>query len=138
MRRNLIVLCLSFATLLWVAASAIPHHHHNGTLVLGVFDDVESCHNYNCENSNNNNTGLCCDNGCEECPFSDDDNSIIKKGYDEKVYKYLSYQLLSIESDNHLYDFILCRTYKFNLCNKICFSSLCKTQLALRAPPFFA
>ncbi|MBO5720776.1 MAG: hypothetical protein J6R61_04555 [Bacteroidales bacterium] len=132
MKRVLTIFCLSIATILWLAITVVPHHHHKGVFIFGSNINHSDCHNWSCEKDDNK----CCDNNkCEECPFFKANNSIIKNEYnnDELKINFPSFESLYIEDTKHYivsYDYLEIETpyYFYNSCKHSKYSTL-------RAPP---
>ena len=135
MKRLLTIICLFVATLFWVAITVIPHHHHNGALVFISFDTTHSdCHHTPCDNEDNDR---CCNNSnCEDCPFSEKNDSIIKNGYDNDDSEVKFIHLESSDIYNYKYDFISHKSIKLYYTDDV-FEITTHTQCSLlRAPPF--
>lgn len=135
MKRLLTVIYLFVATLFWVVIPVIPHHHHNGALVFISFDATHSdCHHTPCDNSGDDK---CCNNSnCENCPFSERNDSIIKKGYDNNDSDVKLILLELSEIYNYKYDFISHKSIRLYYRDDIS-ETYTHTQCSLlRAPPF--
>lgn len=133
MKRSLSVICLFIATLFWIAITVIPHHHHNGVLIFISDSSHSDCHHSPCNDSDNDK--CCNNNNCEECPFSENSDSIIKKAYDDSNSEVKFPQIDFFDIYNYKYDFISQQSIRLYYTDVI-FNLSPHTQCSLlRAPP---
>ena len=134
MKKIVTILFLWFATLLWIATTIVPHHHHNGTLVIGSNLSHADCQEQSCTNTDSEN---CCNNNdCEECPLLKYIDFIIKKGdsNDEEKIKFIIADYASIE--NYRYSFLYTKSINIYSHYSVTKTISHTKYLQLRAPPF--
>lgn len=134
MRKRVTILFLWFATLLWIAITIVPHHHHEGIVVFGLNLNHVDCQEHSCSNSEKDN--CCNNNNCEVCPFLKGDDIIIKDGDDNDDEKI---KLSFGESFyNESYKYYICNrtSSKLYLQNSLIITTHVNKCTKLRAPPF--
>ena len=135
MRRRVTILFLWFATLLWIATTIVPHHHHDGILVFGLNLTHVDCHKDACSNSEEE--GNCCNNNnCEECPFLKGNNSILTKCDDNNKEKTKISFGEYFDIDLFKYSFTYINGEKLFSHDYTVKTILLSNETQLRAPPF--
>ena len=135
MRRSVTILFLWFATLLWIATTIVPHHHHDGILVYGLNLTHIDCHEESCSNSEEEEN--CCNNNdCEECPFLKGNDSIITKGDDNNEEKIKVWFVDYFDIDIFKYSFTCINGEKLFSHDHSIKTISVTNETQLRAPPF--